>query len=204
MHVRWKKFVLLNPSIIDWLLNWCWPSPAQWFLPPRSTGFMILFYSLTALGAFRLGLFAYSVRDRVRVFYDWRFSANQFVLATNPLRLTTSNCFWLNNCFHILYVTSPVTKECFCRLKLLLVVASAVILKSESRMIHDHILLSQIRDSPKLEGQVLLFISPRNRVAQLRVYPQALGSFASPPTTRRAMVEVFEPASTRDLILNFF
>jgi hypothetical protein len=39
---------------------------------------------------------------------------------------------------------------------------------------HDHILLSQIRDSPHLEGQVLVLISPRNRVAQL--YPQALGS----------------------------
>jgi hypothetical protein len=39
---------------------------------------------------------------------------------------------------------------------------------------HDHILLSQIRDSPNLEGQVPVFISLRNRVAQL--YPQALGS----------------------------
>jgi hypothetical protein len=31
-----------------------------------------------------------------------------------------------------------------------------------------------IRDSPNLEGQVPVFISPRNRVAQL--YPQAMGS----------------------------
>jgi hypothetical protein len=31
-----------------------------------------------------------------------------------------------------------------------------------------------IWDSPNLEGQVPVFISPRNRVAQL--YPQALGS----------------------------
>jgi hypothetical protein len=52
--------------------------------------------------------------------------------------------------------------------------ASAVILRSESRGTHDHILLSQIRDSPNLEGQVPVFISPRNRVAQL--YSQALGS----------------------------
>jgi hypothetical protein len=61
-----------------------------------------------------------------------------------------------------------------CHLQLLLSLASAVILRSESRMTHDHILLSQIRDSPNLEGQVPLFISPRNRVAQL--YPQALGT----------------------------
>jgi hypothetical protein len=48
-------------------------------------------------------------------------------------------------------------------------------LKSESSGTHDHILLCQIRGSPNLEGQVPVFISPRNRVAQL--YPQALGSF---------------------------
>jgi hypothetical protein len=34
--------------------------------------------------------------------------------------------------------------------------------------------MSQIQDSPNLEGQVHVFISPRNRMAQL--YPQALGS----------------------------
>jgi hypothetical protein len=38
----------------------------------------------------------------------------------------------------------------------------------------DHILLSQIRDSPRLEGQVPVFISPRNWVAQL--YTPAPGS----------------------------
>jgi hypothetical protein len=44
----------------------------------------------------------------------------------------------------------------------------------ESRGTHDHIFLPQIRDSPNLEGQVPVFISPSNRMAQL--YPQALGS----------------------------
>jgi hypothetical protein len=55
-----------------------------------------------------------------------------------------------------------------------MVLASAVFLGSESRWTHDHILLSQIRDSPELEGQVPLFISPRESVT--RLYPQALGS----------------------------
>jgi hypothetical protein len=59
-------------------------------------------------------------------------------------------------------------------LQLMLVLASAVILRSESHRTHDHILLSQIPDSRNLEGQVPVFISPRSRVAQL--YPQALGS----------------------------
>jgi hypothetical protein len=56
----------------------------------------------------------------------------------------------------------------------MLILASAVNFRSESRRAHDHILLSEIRSSPNLEGQVPLFISPRSRVAQL--YRQALGS----------------------------
>jgi hypothetical protein len=57
---------------------------------------------------------------------------------------------------------------------MLLALASAVILRSESRGSHDHILLFQIRDFSNLEGQVPVFISPRNRVTRLN--PQALGS----------------------------
>jgi hypothetical protein len=67
-----------------------------------------------------------------------------------------------------------LTRKRVCRVQLLLVLASTVILGSESRGTRDYILLSQIRDSPNLEGQVPVFISPRNRVTQL--YPQALGS----------------------------
>jgi hypothetical protein len=46
-----------------------------------------------------------------------------------------------------------------------------------------------IWDSPNLEGQFPVFISPRNRVAQL--YSRALGSLLSPLTTRRDAMEVF-------------
>jgi hypothetical protein len=60
-----------------------------------------------------------------------------------------------------------------CRLQLLLVLASAVILGSESHGTHCHSLLLQIGDSPNLEDQVHVFIFPRKRVVQL--YPQALG-----------------------------
>jgi hypothetical protein len=83
-------------------------------------------------------------------------------------------CFQLNTCGHSSYATSSLTKGWVCRLQLLLVLASALILRSESRGTHDHILLSQIRDFPNLEGLVPVFLTPRNRVAQL--YPQALGS----------------------------
>jgi hypothetical protein len=57
------------------------------------------------------------------------------------------------------------------------------------------IFYSLIWDSPNLESQVPVFISSRNRVAQL--YPRALGSLLSPLATRRATVEVFWPACTR-------
>jgi hypothetical protein len=104
--------------------------------------------------------------------------------AYDKIFITVDNC-----------VTLFLTSERVCRLLLRLAVARAVILGSESRGTRDHISLSQIRDSHNLEIQVPVFISPRSRVAQL--YPQALGSFPSPPSTRRATVEVFEPASTR-------
>jgi hypothetical protein len=41
---------------------------------------------------------------------------------------------------------------------------------SDYRETYDHMLMSQVRDSYNLKGKVLLFICPRNRVAQL--YPQ--------------------------------
>jgi hypothetical protein len=59
-----------------------------------------------------------------------------------------------------------VTRGQVCRLQLQLVLASAVILGSVFHETHDHILLSQIRDSPNLEGQVPVFISLRNRAAE--------------------------------------
>jgi hypothetical protein len=43
--------------------------------------------------------------------YDWRFTANLFVLAKSPLRLTTSNfIFQLNTCGYSPYVTSSLTR----------------------------------------------------------------------------------------------
>jgi hypothetical protein len=79
-------------------------------------------------------------------------------------------------------------------LQLLLALSSAVILESESRETHGHNLLSQFRDSPYLEGQVLIFISPRNRVAQF--YHRRWVPFLSPPSIRRNAMEALEPAST--------
>jgi hypothetical protein len=107
--------------------------------------------------------------------YDWRFTVNQFVLATSPLRPTTKIfIFQLNTWGYSPHVTSSLTRGWVCPLQLLVGHASAVILRSKSRGTHDHILLFQIRDSLNPEGQVPVFISHRNGVA--RLYPQALDS----------------------------
>jgi hypothetical protein len=87
--------------------------------------------------------------------------------------------FQLNTCFHSPNVTSSLTRgqglsftiDAGPRQR-------AVILRSGSSGTH-HILLSQIRDSPNLEGEVPIFIAPRDRVA--RLYPQALGSLFVAP-----------------------
>jgi hypothetical protein len=74
--------------------------------------------------------------------YDWRSTANHFVLATSPLRPTTRIfIFQLNTCGFSPYVTSSLMRGWVCHLQLLLVLASAVILGSDSRGAHDHILL---------------------------------------------------------------
>jgi hypothetical protein len=99
----------------------------------------------------------YRVRVRVRV--------SQFVLAPIPLRPTDVNLCFSTEPLRLYSLCNILSDERMC--------LSAVILGSGSRGTHDHILLSQIRDSPNLEGQVPVFISPRNRVAQL--YPHTLG-----------------------------
>jgi hypothetical protein len=111
------------------------------------------------------------------------------------LRIMTSIFFQLITCGHSPYVTSSLMRGWVYCLQLLLVLTSAVILRSESCGTDNRILLSQIRDSPNLEGQVPVFISPRNRVVLL--YPQALSSLLLTSTSHRAMVEAFGPASTR-------
>jgi hypothetical protein len=97
-------------------------------------------------------------RDR-ELPYDWRFTANQFVLGTSPLRLTTSDFCQLNTCGQSPYVTRSLMRGWVCHSQFLLAFSSAVILRSESRGTHD-ILLSQIRDSSNLQDQVPVFIWP--------------------------------------------
>jgi hypothetical protein len=94
-----------------------------------------------------LRLIRHYFESESELLYDWRFTASQFVLATSPLRPKSRIfIFQLNICGYSPYVTSSLTKGWVCRLQFLLVLASAFILRSETRGSHDHILLTQIRD----------------------------------------------------------
>jgi hypothetical protein len=127
------------------------------------------YYSRTKIPCLRI-----SVTLRVAV-YRRSVRLGGKPLSTNGQRFPPPPPPQWNPCDHSPYViTSSLMKGRACRLQLLLALASAGILGSEPRGTHGHILLSQILDSPNLEGQVPVFISPRNKVAQL--YPQALSS----------------------------
>jgi hypothetical protein len=82
-----------------------------------------------------------------------------------------------------------------CRLQLLMTSHNTVILGFESRAIHEHILLYQIRTSPTWRARSL-YIYPAGR-GWANYTPRHWVSYPSPLTTRRDAVEVFEPASTR-------
>jgi hypothetical protein len=64
--------------------------------------------------------------------YDWRFTANQFILVPSPLRPTARIFPQLNNWGHSPYITSSLTRRWVCHLQLVLALASAFILGFES------------------------------------------------------------------------
>jgi hypothetical protein len=96
---------------------------------------------------------------RVRVTLRLAVYHQSVRLGANSLEAHDQRYFFqLNPSGHIPSVTSSLTGRWVCRLHLLLIFASAVILRSESRGTHDSILLPQIRDSPNLDGQIPVFI----------------------------------------------
>jgi hypothetical protein len=65
--------------------------------PPSHGGLMTIFYGL------RFETPPTWSESDSELLYDWRFTANQFVLATSPLRLATTNfIFQLNTCVIVL------------------------------------------------------------------------------------------------------
>jgi hypothetical protein len=88
-------------------------------------------------------------RFRVRVTLRVAVYRQSVHLGAEPLETHGQNVFpQLKSCSHSPYITTFLTRGWVCYLQLLLVLASAFILWSESRGTHDHILLSQIRYFP--------------------------------------------------------
>jgi hypothetical protein len=118
-------------------------------------------------------LTATQVRIKAKLCYDRR-SVGQSVSVLSPHLGPKTRLLLVSGSCRFVDVGRPVRREdgsvvTNCRWS-----SSAVILGFESRETHDYILASQIRNSHKLEDQVSVFLSPRNRVAQL--HPHALGS----------------------------
>jgi hypothetical protein len=85
----------------------------QWLPKTRSIPYWTasVFYSTVTNEERRIIAHSYESE----LLYDWRFTANQLVLATSPLRLTTSILFiQLNACYHSPYVTSSLTRGWVC------------------------------------------------------------------------------------------
>jgi hypothetical protein len=139
--------------------NCCWSSPAQSFLGPSSAGLVIFPISKSML-----------CYDRRSVDQSVLVSSTHLGLTTRFLLLSGS-CGFVDVGRSLWREDGSVVYNCCW--------TSPVILGSESRGSSDHILLPQIRESPNLEGQFTVFISPRNKVAHFE--PQTLGSlfFAS-------------------------
>jgi hypothetical protein len=99
----------------------------------------------------------YSSESASELLYDWRFTPVSSSWRQAPWDSRPAFFFQLNTCFHSPYVTSSLARGWVCRLQLLLAFASTVFHRSDSRATRDHIVLSQIRDSFNLEGQVPVF-----------------------------------------------
>jgi hypothetical protein len=111
------------------------------------------------------------------------------------LRLTTKTAnVQLNTCGYRPYVTFSLTRGWVCRLQLLLVLASAVILGSKSRGIHDIFYCLRFEIPSTWMPRSPYFYPPGTRWPSYM--PRHWVPFSSPSTTRSATVEVFEPASS--------
>jgi hypothetical protein len=167
---------------------------AWWRLPTADVPFPLGSRTGPGLSHFSQPQLSNKLRES-ELLWDWQNTAHQYVLATSPLRLITSDFCQLNPYDECPYVTSPLTRKWVCNLQLLLGLARAVILDSESRGTHDHILRLRFETPSTWRPRSPYLYHPGTRWPSYA--PRYWVLFSSPLTTRKATVEVFEHASTR-------
>jgi hypothetical protein len=123
---------------------------------------------------YSVGLHVCGKRVKVKVIVTTDGQSASLSWCQSPIWGQRPNFYFCQTVSGLLMRAPSLARGRVCRLQLLLVLASAVILGSGFHGSHDHILFSQIGDFPNLEGQVPVFIFSRKRVTQL--YPQASGS----------------------------
>jgi hypothetical protein len=115
--------------------------------------------------------------------YDRR-SVGQSLLLSSPIWGPRPDFLLLSNSLRVCSCETPsLTRGRVFHLQLLLVLASGVILGSEYRGTHDHILLAQIHDSPNLETRFPYLYPPGTGWPSYT--PRHCVPFPSPPTTRQ-------------------
>jgi hypothetical protein len=149
IHFIWSRTRFRGHAVALWLTLHAWTHEAIF-----SASLAELDSRLTAVLEFWNS--AAVSQSRVRVTLRLAVYRQAVCLGAKPLRTTTSIFFNWTLGGYSPYVIFSLTCEWVCRLQLLLILASAVILRSKSILNWTH---------PNLEGQAPVYISLRNRVA---------------------------------------
>jgi hypothetical protein len=145
LRVCWFGAPCLTRGRVCRLYNCCWPSPEQSFSGPSPVGLVAVFYCLR----FETSLFIASYDSLVWVWvlcYDRRWTGQSVLEQSTHQGLMTRSLLHVWRLRSCSYGAPSLTRGRVCPLYMLLALASAVFLGSETLGTWDHILLSHIWD----------------------------------------------------------